>query len=142
MDMCLHRGGLRYRIQHHEMQRVVPVAAASSVIGNEIALALIEGQPAIIYEPRLLSGAAEQREQNAEQNADQNADRNTDQKAEQNGPVAQLQRPLAPPLFYAVIGYNGDTLAAVAADRVEIATFESGNDHHLPVNLILNRPDQ
>jgi NAD(P)-dependent dehydrogenase (short-subunit alcohol dehydrogenase family) len=134
MDMCLHRGGLRYRIQHHEMQRVVPVTAASSVIGNEIALALIEGQPAIIYEPRLLSGAAEQREQNAEQNADQNAD--------QNGPVAQLQRPLAPPLFYAVIGYNGDTLAAVAADRVEIATFESGNDHHLPVNLILNRPDQ
>jgi len=130
MDMCLHRGGLRYRIQHHEMQRVVPVAAASSVIGNEIALALIEGQPAIVYEPRLLSGAAEQREQNADQNA------------EQNGPVAQLQRPLAPPLFYAVIGYNGDTLAAVAADRVEIATFESGNDHHLPVNLILNRPDQ
>ena len=130
MDMCLHRGGLRYRIQHHELQRVVPVAAASSVIGKEIALALIEGQPAIVYEPRLLSGAAEQREQNA------------DQKAEQNGPAAQLQRPLAPPLFYAVIGYNGDTLAAVAADRVEIATFESGNDHHLPVNLILNRPDQ
>ena len=134
MDMCLHRGGLRYRIQHHEMQRVVPVEAPSSVIGNEIALALIEGQPAIVYEPRLLNGAAEQREQNADQNADQ--------KAEQNGPAAQLQRPLAPPLFYAVIGYNGDTLAAVAADRVEIATFESGNDHHLPVNLILNRPDQ
>ncbi len=121
MDMCLHRGGLRYRIQHHEMQRVVPVEAPSSVIGNEIALALIEGQPAIVYEPRLLNGAAERREQ--------------------NGPAAHPQRPLAPPLFYAVIGYNGDTLAAVAADRVEIASFESGNDHPLPVNLILNRPD-
>lgn len=109
MDMCLHRGGLRYRIPHHELQRVVPAQASSYAIDHEIGLALIEGQPAIVYEPRLLSGAAE--------------------------------RPLTPPLFYAVIGYNGDTLAAVAADRVEIATFESGNDHCLPVNLILNRSD-
>ena len=125
MDMCLHRGGLSYRIPHHALQRVVPVEAPTSAIGNEICLALIEGQPAIVYEPRMLSEVAEQREESAEQ----------------SGLSAPPQRPLAPPVFYAVIGYNGDTLAAVAADRVEIATFESGNDHHLPVNLILNQPD-
>lgn len=131
MEMCLHRGGLRYRIPHHELQRVVPVLAPNSLIGTEVSLALIEGQPAIVYEPRMLSGAAEQRDQeHAEQNPGQGS-----------FSAAAPQRPLAPPLFYAVIGYNGDTLAAVAADRVEIATFESGNDHRLPVNLILNRPD-
>jgi hypothetical protein len=134
MDMCLHRGGLRYRLSHHELQRVVPAQETRLDVTLDLHLALVDGQPTIVHEPSRLVQLAAQQDAGHPERQDQQR---------QDGPAQQLTRlqHLAAPLFYAVIGANGDMLAAVAADHIEIASPESdvGQDHRLSVNFILNR---